>query len=467
MDKREGRPVRHVPAFDDHIFSAPEMPFGVDERWWTTALIFFSIILIIATVVVLFAGVSAVYLSILFAVPSILFPYFFRRKGVLVVYLLAVFYFAITAWFRYPALYELWLTALQSVLFIAIALIVSYLTEHLLEESRKYRAIFDNTENGVVMVERETLAIRESNQRFAAALQLTEDAVTGKPLGSFLSDVSTRDRLIRCLREAFPVPTQEATLVQKDGGMWTAVVASRRISPEYAVLTFINVTERKKADEQVRELKEEADLYLDIMTHDLNNLNTVSLNTAALLAGSAGDAGRRDAADLLRALEKSNEIIQNVSTLRRLRDQLPAKIPVHLLEMIKREIVHFPDARIRYGGEDAVVLADEMLSAVFRNLVGNSVKHGGEAPEIWIKVQDTGAEILVSVEDSGPGIPLSLRPHLFERFQRGDAAVSGKGLGLYICRRLVERYGGRIWIDDRVPRNPTQGTAVRFTLPKS
>jgi PAS domain S-box-containing protein len=467
MDKSGDRPDRQAPAFDNHVVAAPEMPFGIGEYFWKAALIVFSIVLVIVTVLALIAGVSPVYLSVLYVVPSALFAYFFRRQGVLVVYLLAMYYFALTIWFRYPAVYELWLTALQSILFIAIALVVSYLTDHLLEESRKYRAIFDNTENGVVMVERETLTIRETNQRFAAALQLPEDAVIGKPLVSFLSDASTRDRLIRCLAGEQAVPTQEVMLVQKDGTVWTAVVAARRISREYAVLTFINITERKKVDERARVLKEEADLYLDIMTHDLNNLNTASLNNAALLAGTSGDYGRRIATNLVRALEKGNEIIQNVSALRRIHDQLPAKIPVHLSEIIKKEIAHFPDARIRYGGEDAVVLADEMLPVVFSNLIGNSIKHGGEGAEVWITVRDNGADVQVSVEDSGAGIPGPLRPYLFERFQRGDTKVGGKGLGLYICRMLVERYGGWIWVDDRVPQHPAQGAAIRFTLPKA
>jgi signal transduction histidine kinase len=233
------------------------------------------------------------------------------------------------------------------------------------------------------------------------------------------------------------------------------------------VLTFINITERKKTDERTQKLKEEADLYLDIMTHDLNNLNTASLNSAALLAGNVSNSGRQTATNLIMSLGKSDEIIHNVSTLRWLRDGPLAKAPQHLSEVIRNETVHFPDARIRYDGKDVVVLADEMLSAVFRNLIGNSTKHGGEAPEIWIKVEDRGAEALVSIEDSGSGIPTSLRPHLFERFQRGDSTVSGKGLGLYICKALVERYGGRIWADDRVPDQPSQGLAVRFTLPKA
>ena len=66
--------------------------------------------------------------------------------------------------------------------------------------------------------------------------------------------------------------------------------------------------------------------------------------------------------------------------------------------------------------------------------------------------------------DTGPGIPDDLKKVIFERFQRGKGKKSGKGLGLYITRIIVERYGGRIWAEDRVPGQPAQGAVIRVRL---
>jgi signal transduction histidine kinase len=70
----------------------------------------------------------------------------------------------------------------------------------------------------------------------------------------------------------------------------------------------------------------------------------------------------------------------------------------------------------------------------------------------------------VSVEDEGTGIDPSEREEVFERFYRGRQArtgnTPGSGLGLYVCRRLVEAHGGEIWVDDR-----DRGTSISFTLP--
>ena len=69
-------------------------------------------------------------------------------------------------------------------------------------------------------------------------------------------------------------------------------------------------------------------------------------------------------------------------------------------------------------------------------------------------------EVEVSVADTGPGISDELKGVIFARFQRGKGKKSGKGLGLYIARIIVERYGGRIWAEDRVPNHPEQGAVI-------
>ncbi len=102
------------------------------------------------------------------------------------------------------------------------------------------------------------------------------------------------------------------------------------------------------------------------------------------------------------------------------------------------------------------------------NLIGNSVKFGGSGVEIVVRAEERDGEVLVTVEDNGPGVPDDMKEKLFHRFERGGKARGGRGgdgLGLFICRTLIERYGGQIWIDDRVPGRPEEGgAAFRFTL---
>jgi signal transduction histidine kinase len=71
----------------------------------------------------------------------------------------------------------------------------------------------------------------------------------------------------------------------------------------------------------------------------------------------------------------------------------------------------------------------------------------------------------VYVEDNGPGITDSVKNTLFERFRRGDTKASGKGLGLFLVKTLVEDYGGRVWVEDRVPGQQSRGARFVIMLP--
>lgn len=182
----------------------------------------------------------------------------------------------------------------------------------------------------------------------------------------------------------------------------------------------------------------------------------------------ADDLSVREFAEkFLRSVTQSIKIIDDVSTIRKIHEREAALKPIELDRMIRDEIDHFPGVRINYEPSGATVLADELLSEVFTNLIGNSAKFGGEGVEIAIRVEEENSHYVVSVEDNGPGIPDAEKGQMFNRFCPGNSNKSGKGLGLSICRMLVGDYGGTIWAEDRVPDSPTGGTRIKFTLKKA
>ena len=447
-------------------FTVPEEPFGIRGIYWKGGLIAFSLFLMVSTVFVLMAGGSASATGNLYIVPAILFAYFYRRRGVLAAYLLSMFYLAVVIVFRYPSADDLFAAAIRSALMVAIALMVSYLTHNLILEKRKYQAIFDNTENGVIVLDLEDHSILEMNQRFARSAGLPRPYNGKLTISMFLRDPVVMDRLSGSLESISSTPALETPVFRCDGTIWTAIIVARRISVRHAVLTFVDITERKVMDDRLERLHREANLYIDILTHDINNINTASLNYGRLLSTPGGGERSGLVANLVRSLEKSDEIIRNVSILRKIREGTPHLVPVSLDPLIRREIAGFPDSEIEYTGTDATVLADEMLSSVFDNLIGNAIKFRGADPVITISVEDHKNNISVSIADHGHGIPDSLKPHLFERLQHGDVPASGKGLGLYISRTLIERYGGTIVAEDRVIGEPGKGALIRFTLRK-
>jgi two-component system sensor histidine kinase BaeS len=114
------------------------------------------------------------------------------------------------------------------------------------------------------------------------------------------------------------------------------------------------------------------------------------------------------------------------------------------------------------------VPADEYRALqVLTNLVGNALQYTPEQGRIRIAAQTTDQELIISVHDTGMGIPPEHLPHIFDRFYRADASRSrraggGSGIGLTIARALVEAHGGRIWAESA---GEGQGSTFTFTLP--
>jgi signal transduction histidine kinase len=221
------------------------------------------------------------------------------------------------------------------------------------------------------------------------------------------------------------------------------------------------------AQKKLAEANDEANLYLDIITHDINNVNSGAMALTELLVRKSGDAERTLALRLETSINESTEIINNVSTIRRLHERREALKPMPLDEIIRNSIQNFQNTTIRYPGTTVVILADSLVRQVFINLIGNSAKFSGIAAVIDISVHDAGDMVEVVVTDNGPGIADDMKPVIFDRFRKGKTTRSGKGLGLFIVRSLVESYGGRIWAGDAVSGKPDAGAAIHFTLKKA
>ena len=250
------------------------------------------------------------------------------------------------------------------------------------------------------------------------------------------------------------------------------------LADQTGVLLEARALNAEEASLQSREaaarLKEE---FLSAAAHDLRTPLTVVLGQAELLERrtSRDPTAPADAAGIARIAREARRLRDLVSQLLDVQRLEKGAAPMELADADLFEIVSTVQERFRDHGLDlrAVAPAAPLVATVDRmrieqvldNLIENAIKYttNGHLPEINVGWE--GDEARIAVIDAGVGVPEAERERIFERFYRASnvetVTDTGMGLGLYICRRIVEAHGGRIWAEP----TPGGGTTFVVTLP--
>ncbi|HOK28294.1 MAG TPA: HAMP domain-containing sensor histidine kinase, partial [Methanomassiliicoccaceae archaeon] len=220
-----------------------------------------------------------------------------------------------------------------------------------------------------------------------------------------------------------------------------------------------------------------AELYIDLLSHDISNMNAAIRGylELALEKMDIEEKNKQYFTKPISIIETSNRLIENVRKIQQVEGQEAKHGLIDLgwlLEDVRAEAEKYPGREVKINYKTTIkkfVVASELLRDVFDNIISNAIKHSTGPVEISIslsKMFENGREYYkVSIEDNGPGISDELKSKLFQRKQRGRSKTAGSGLGLFLVKKLVEDFHGLVWVEDRVPGDHTQGAKFVVMLP--
>ena len=213
--------------------------------------------------------------------------------------------------------------------------------------------------------------------------------------------------------------------------------------------------------------------FASVVSHDLRSpLTSIAGFSELLERHSAGHLDARATkciTGIMDGTKRMQALIEGVLAYAQVGAQAPPPEPIDCTVVVERALANLHAAIAERGalvthGDLPTVAADAtQLSQVFQNLIGNAIKYCRETPQIAISATRAGAEWLFSVRDNGIGMDAADAERIFDIFQRAHSAAEypGTGIGLAICKKTIERHGGRIWAESCLG----QGTTFKFTLP--
>jgi PAS domain S-box-containing protein len=357
--------------------------------------------------------------------------------------------------------------------------------------SEEYSTVLDSTEDTIFLVgiERVDSGVEFRYERLNEAYEkltgLTTEEVRGRTPVQVFGDEAGRaleENYRHCLEKGEPIRYDERLSVPEGEKFWQTTLAPSVVEGEVIRIVGIahDMTDRVRREQELRETKEELERsnrdleqFAYVASHDLQEpLRTVS-SYLDLLKTEYGEELDEEANGYIEfavdGAERMQSMVKDLLTYSRVQTREGEFDEVDTGEVIEDVLL---DLRKTVEIEDATVTHDELpkvradrsrMTQLFQNLIRNGIEHTVDRnPEVHVGVNEREDVYEFYVEDNGEGVPEDQQHKVFEVFEQAGGRTDGTGIGLAICRRIVEQHGG----DIRVDSEDSEGSTFYFTIPK-
>jgi two-component system NtrC family sensor kinase len=329
-------------------------------------------------------------------------------------------------------------------------------------ERVKLETILTQTESGVIVLDPENRVVLIN--RAARLVYHVEGEVAGRSLAEVVED----PRLLGLARVGGDAPRREE-LAAPDGRVFSA---QRTLIPGVGqAIVMHDITHLKDLDR----IKSE---FVTTVSHDLRSPLTAILGYVELIerAGSVNDQQREFIRRVRLSVEHMTRLVADLLDLGRIEAGLDASLEVTPISVLARYALDGlrSAAEIKQQKVESL-LSDDLpmvrgdpyrLRQMIANLLENAIKYTPPNGEIVVAAVVEGDQVILRVNDTGPGIPAADQPYIFDKFFRASNVPDdsgGTGLGLSIVKSIVDSHQGRIWVDSQLGR----GTTFTVVLPRA
>lgn len=239
--------------------------------------------------------------------------------------------------------------------------------------------------------------------------------------------------------------------------------------------THTDITALKETEEELIQINKQLEQFAYAASHDLQEPLRKVTSFAELLQDSIGDSLSEEdkqyfhymtnAADRMKILIQDLLLFSRSGTAELALEQISLQEIVNLAKSNLEETLAERKAIIHCDDLPSIHCSKTLMTQVFQNLIGNAVKfvEKEKIPEVWIKSEKSHSTLTISIKDNGIGIDPKFQDKIFEIFKRLHSRdeYSGTGIGLAICKKIIERHYGKIWIES----TPGNGSTFFISLP--